>query len=159
MDSLMSLSIGPEDRQRPGAPGGTAVPDATVAFIPQDPRSPSEAGAEPGASSRSYDFLDPPRAPDELGWISYYRVRRLLGEGGMGLVFEAEDTDLLRPVALKVIRPELAASPQAMERFTLEARAMAALKHDHVVTIYQVGQQRGGPGPGMRKETATGPRW
>jgi serine/threonine protein kinase len=61
----------------------------------------------------------------------------------MGLVFEAEDTDLLRPVALKVIRPELAASPQAMERFTLEARAMAALKHEHVVTIYQVGQQRG----------------
>ena len=139
----MSLPIGPEDRQHPGAPGGTAEPDVTVAFIPQDPRSPSEAGAEPGASSRSYDFLDPPRAPGELGWISNYRVRRLVGEGGMGLVFEAEDTDLLRPVALKVIRPKLAASPQAMERFTLEARAMAALKHDHVVTIYQVGQQRG----------------
>jgi len=61
----------------------------------------------------------------------------------MGLVFEAEDTDLLRPVALKVIRPELAGSAEATQRFTLEARAMAALKHDHIVTIYQVGQQRG----------------
>ena len=63
----------------------------------------------------------------------------------MGLVFEAEDTDLLRPVALKVIRPELAGTPLAAQRFTLEARAMAALKHDHIVTIYQVGQQRGVP--------------
>ena len=63
----------------------------------------------------------------------------------MGLVFEGEDTDLLRPVALKVIRPELAGSPQVAQRFALEARAMAAVKHDHVVTIYQVGQQRGVP--------------
>src|SRR5260370_1644040 len=61
----------------------------------------------------------------------------------MGLVFEAEDADLLRPVALKVIRPELAGSPEATQRFTLEAQAMAALKHDHIVTIYQVGQERG----------------
>ncbi len=95
--------------------------------------------------SGSYDFLDPPRAPGELGWLAHYRVLRCIGEGGMGLVFEAEDTDLLRPVALKVIRPELAGSPQAAQRFTLEARAMAALKHDHIVTIYQVGQERGVP--------------
>ena len=63
----------------------------------------------------------------------------------MGLVFEAEDTDLLRPVALKVVRPELAGSTRAAQRFTLEARAMAALKHDHIVTIYQVGQVAGSP--------------
>ena len=102
---------------------------------------PDESLAEAGR----FDFLDPPRAPDELGWLAHYRVRRLLGEGGMGLVFEAEDTDLLRPVALKVIRPELAGSRQAAQRFLLEARAMAALKHDHIVTIYQVGQQNGVP--------------
>jgi serine/threonine protein kinase/regulation of enolase protein 1 (concanavalin A-like superfamily) len=102
----------------------------------------------PGASraeSGRFDFLDPPRAPDELGWLAHYRVRRLVGEGGMGLVFEAEDADLLRTVALKVIRPELAGSPLAAQRFLLEARAMAALKHDHIVTIYQVGQERGVP--------------
>jgi serine/threonine protein kinase len=77
--------------------------------------------------------------------LAHYRVRRCIGEGGMGLVFEGEDADLLRPVALKVIRPELAGSLQVAQRFAQEARAMAALKHDHVVTIYQVGQQRGLP--------------
>jgi len=61
----------------------------------------------------------------------------------MGLVFHAEDTHLLRPVALKVIRPELAASPEAAARFAREARSAAAIKHDHVVTIYQVGEARG----------------
>ena len=63
----------------------------------------------------------------------------------MGLVFHAEDTELLRPVALKVIRPELADKPQAAQRFMRKARTMAALKHDHIVTIYEVGQERGVP--------------
>ncbi len=134
----------PEDQQPFGAPGGTA-PEATAEYVNKDVVLPAEDRAERGASPEGYDFLDPPRAPGELGWLAHYRVRRLLGEGGMGLVFEAEDTDLLRPVALKVVRPELAGSTQAAQRFTLEARAMAALKHDHIVTIYQVGQVRGVP--------------
>ena len=81
-----------------------------------------------GAWHEGRDFLDPPRAPGELGWLAHYRVRRCIGEGGMGLVFEAEDTDLLRSVALKVIRPELAGIPQVVRRFLREAQAMAALK-------------------------------
>ena len=118
----------------------------TVAYIPKNALSPAGAAlGDSHAERRHYDFLDPPRGPGELGWVAHYRVRRLLGEGGMGLVFEAEDTDLLRRVALKVIRPELAGTSLAAQRFTLEARAMAALKHDHIVTIYQVGQQRGVP--------------
>ncbi|MFI5458735.1 MAG: protein kinase [Isosphaerales bacterium] len=133
----------PETVQPPGVRAGTAGQDETVAYIPKDGPSPSGAGADRGAPRGSYQFLDAPRAADEIGWLAHYRVRRCIGEGGMGLVFEAEDTDLLRPVALKVIRPELAGSPEATQRFTLEARAMAALKHDHIVTIYQVGQQRG----------------
>src|SRR5262249_30352102 len=112
--------------------------------IPKNLMSPAVRG-ESEAETRRYDFLDPPKAPDELGWLAHYRIHRLLGEGGMGLVFEAEDTDLLRPVALKIIRPELAGSAQAAQRFTLEVRTMAALKHDHIVTIYQVGQHRGVP--------------
>ena len=126
--------------------GAAGPPDVTAAYIPKDALSP--AGAALGGSHaerRRYDFLDPPRGPGELGWVAHYRVRRLLGEGGMGLVFEAEDIDLLRRVALKVVRPELAGTALAAQRFTLEARAMAALKHDHIVTIYQVGQQRGVP--------------
>jgi len=125
-------------------PTGMVHPDATVDFIRKNTMSPAEAvrGELPVESGR-FDFLDPPRAPDELGWLGHYRVRRCIGEGGMGLVFEAEDTDLLRPVALKVIRPELAGSSQAAQRFSREARAMAAVKHHHIVTIYQVGQERG----------------
>ena len=136
----------PEPPGLPGEHGGTARPDATADYLSTDKMPPaSSLLSEPPAGAGHFDFLDPPRAPDELGWLAHYRVRRLLGEGGMGLVYEAEDSDLLRPVALKVIRPELASSPQAAQRFLLEARAMAALKHDHIVTIYQVGQQHGVP--------------
>ena len=146
MDSLMSTPNRPQDQQQPAPGGGTAHPDATVDYIPKNTMSPAgSVRGELHAQSGPYDFLDPPRASGELGWLAHYRVRRCIGEGGMGLVFEAEDTDLLRPVALKVIRPELAGSTQATQRFTLEARATAALKHDHIVTIYQVGQVRGVP--------------
>ena len=136
----------PESSSSPRVYSGTAHPDATVDYNLKNTTSqPGAVRGESPAESGPYDFLDPPRALGELGWLAHYRVRRLLGEGGMGLVFEAQDTDLLRPVALKVIRPELAGSAQAAQRFTLEARAMAALKHDHIVTIYQVGQERGVP--------------
>jgi len=136
----------PEAPQPRGVHGGTPQADATVDFIPKDLMSAARAASgESLAEIARYEFLDPPRAPGELGWLARYRVRRLLGEGGMGLVFHAEDTELLRPVALKVIRPELADKPQAAQRFMREARAMAALKHDHVVTIYEVGQERGVP--------------
>ncbi|MBV8430400.1 MAG: protein kinase, partial [Solirubrobacterales bacterium] len=142
----MSSPSRPEDRQPPDSLGGTAGPEATVGYRTEDERSSSGVAAEGGGpSSATYAFLDPPRDPGELGWLAHYRIRRCIGEGGMGLVFEAEDTDLLRPVALKVIRPQLADSPQIAHRFLREARAMAALKHDHVVTIYQVGQERGVP--------------
>lgn len=63
----------------------------------------------------------------------------------MGIVFQAEDDQLRRPAALKVMRPELAAQDDARVRFLREARAAAALKHDHIVTIYQVGDESGVP--------------
>jgi urea transport system substrate-binding protein len=87
-------------------------------------------------------LLAPPMSPGELGWLAHYRVLQVLGRGGMGAVFLAEDTHLQRPVALKVILPNLASSGTARERFLREARAAAALKTDHVVTVYQVGQDR-----------------
>jgi urea transport system substrate-binding protein len=90
-------------------------------------------------------LLSPPSGPDELGWLAHYRVLQVIGRGGMGAVFRAEDSHLLRIVALKVILPEYAANQLARDRFLREARASAAVKSDHVVTIYQVGQDNDTP--------------
>ncbi len=72
--------------------------------------------------------------------ISHYRILRRLGAGGMGEVFEAEDTDLHRKVAVKILPQNLAAKPETLERFKREARALAALNHPNIVTIYSVEQ-------------------
>jgi eukaryotic-like serine/threonine-protein kinase len=94
---------------------------------------------------RPWPFLGPPQAPDEIGRLAQYRVLKLLGQGGMGIVFRAEDEQLRRPAALKVMRPDFAAHEDARARFLREARAAAHLKHDHIVTIYQVGEHDGVP--------------
>jgi serine/threonine protein kinase len=98
-----------------------------------------------GGSSQTLPFLAPPEGPDELGRLAGYRVRKRLGEGGMGLVLLAEDIQLKRDVALKVMRPALAENPDARQRFLREGQAMAAIQHDHIVTIYQVGDADGVP--------------
>jgi serine/threonine protein kinase len=95
------------------------------------------------APPSAYRFLDPPRQPDEMGRLGNYRVLRLLGKGGMAYVFLAEDVSLRRRVALKVMKPELGNDPSAAQRFLREARTAAAIKHDHLVTVFQVGQQGG----------------
>jgi serine/threonine protein kinase len=77
--------------------------------------------------------------------LDHFRIVRLLGQGGMGAVYLAEDTRLGREVALKTMRPELAARPGAKERFLREARLAAALEHDHIVPIYHVGEANGTP--------------
>jgi WD40 repeat protein len=97
------------------------------------------------ASKELYDFLSPPQAPDELGRLGPYRVLQVLGAGGMGVVFRAEDPQLKRLVALKAMLPALAVSATARQRFLREAQAAAAIKHDHIVTIYQVGEDSGVP--------------
>jgi WD40 repeat protein len=89
--------------------------------------------------------LTPPQRPDEIGRLGPYRVLTRLGSGGMGIVFGAEDPALGRPVALKVLLPSLAANADSAERFLREARIMAKLKHENVVTVYQVGKDRNIP--------------
>jgi tRNA A-37 threonylcarbamoyl transferase component Bud32 len=84
-------------------------------------------------------FLTPPLRGDELGRLADFRVLQLIGQGGMGIVFRAEDTRLNRVVALKVMQPRFASDTTTRQRFLREARAMAAIKSDHVVTIYEVG--------------------
>lgn len=90
-------------------------------------------------------FLAPAAGPNELGRLGNYRVLRVLGAGGMGIVYQAEDLQLQRPVVLKVMKPELASQPEAHQRFLREARAIASFNHDHIVAVFQVGEDRGMP--------------
>jgi serine/threonine protein kinase len=75
--------------------------------------------------------------------LSHYRIVDKIGAGGMGEVYRATDTKLNRDVALKVLPAEMALDPERLARFQREARAVAALNHPHIVTIYSVEEYDG----------------
>jgi serine/threonine protein kinase/formylglycine-generating enzyme required for sulfatase activity len=131
-----TLSEGKGQEEPPSKP-----PSAKISV--QDGQGLAQGAEEP--LEESVSFLSPAKEPDEIGRMGGYRVLKTLGQGGMGAVFLAEDSQLRRTVALKVMLPEQAKKPEAKERFLREARAAAAIEHDNIVTIYQVGEEHGIP--------------
>jgi eukaryotic-like serine/threonine-protein kinase len=83
-------------------------------------------------------FLRPSESTASLGRLASYEVLEVLGRGGWGIVLKAFDPALHRPVAIKVLAPEYAANGNARKRFEGEARAAAAVIHDHVVPVHAV---------------------
>src|SRR6185503_3923658 len=75
--------------------------------------------------------------------LGHYRIDAKVGEGGMGVVYRAQDTRLDRPVALKVLPPERVADPERKRRFVHEAKAASALNHPNIVHIYGIDTDAG----------------
>jgi hypothetical protein len=117
----------------PGRTGGSSIPSAS-----HPPNSVTNAVtiANSGKSA-------PPVTIGSLQSFGRYEIIAVLGKGGMGVVYQARDPQLSRDVALKVMRPDVAAKPDSSDRFLREARAMATFRHDHVVEIYEYGELDG----------------
>jgi uncharacterized RDD family membrane protein YckC len=103
-----------------------------------------EAVEKPARSEESGE-TDSAAGPDPLAGtrLRHFQLTRLLGRGGMGSVYLASDTSLERPVAMKLLAPEIAHDPEVVARFAREARAQARLRHPNVAQIYFIGEDAG----------------
>ncbi len=110
-------------------------------YLGPDPTGAYESEANPSASSgidETLGSLAPSDWPDSLGRLGTYEVKGVIGRGGMGVVLKAFDPALNRNVAIKVLSPHLADCGAARRRFLREARAAAAVAHEHVVSVFAV---------------------
>jgi serine/threonine protein kinase len=82
----------------------------------------------------------PPKLEDVAKWLPQYRIGCVLGHGGMGAVYKGEQITLERPVAIKLLPPELAADAQFLARFQREAKVLARLQHPGIVAVHDFGQ-------------------
>jgi WD40 repeat protein len=107
------------------------LPEEGTGPIPSLPGQPNQAA--PGSPAES----------PEINTLGKYRMQRKLGQGGMGVVYQAEDTLLDRQVAVKVLPAAQSAAAAALSRFRREASAVARLNHPNVVPIYEIDQEQG----------------
>ncbi|MBL8822071.1 MAG: serine/threonine protein kinase [Planctomycetia bacterium] len=96
-------------------------------------------------SKATLPVLQPTLLPGYLGRLGNIQIRRVIGRGGMGVVFEGLDSILNRTVAVKVLSPHLLERPEAKNRFVREAQSAAALTHENVVAIHAISEADGIP--------------
>jgi eukaryotic-like serine/threonine-protein kinase len=134
--------------RRPPRPGATPAPGPAywpaVRELQRDDLEPTRLDVA-GLAGRPLPFLAPSDDSTHLGRLDHFEVVEVIGRGGMGVVLKARDACLQRFVAIKVLAPELADNETARQRFCREARAAAAVSHDHVVGIYAVEESDGLP--------------
>jgi serine/threonine protein kinase len=134
-----------DDRSRVRTPIPPAPAKAPSGVLPVSPSRATLPRVSADSTQELVSLLAPPQEPGELGRLASYRVLQVLGSGSTGVVVLAEDVHLRRQVALKVMKPAPEADDLARQRFLREAQATAVLDHDHIVAIYQVGEDRGVP--------------
>lgn len=111
-------------------------------------------------------ILQPSQREQSIGRLGKYHIECELGSGGFGVVFKAFDDQLMRPIAIKVLKRELARSTVARRRFLREARAAAAINHPSVVTLHAVDEHDGNPfivmelvsGPSLKQRIGMEPK-
>jgi serine/threonine-protein kinase len=103
----------------------------------------SRAPHEPSSPTDGAAGADPPDQSPPIPRLGGYRLGHRLGAGGMGAVFLAQDESLGRPVAVKILGPDLLGTGERSERFLREARAVARLRHPNIVDVYAAGEQDG----------------
>ncbi len=144
---LSVLELPPEERPDfldsacRSRPGLRSEVESLLAAYEHAPGYFDELGARlplPGAPNDQAAAQDPYRLVGRS--LQHYAVRSVLGGGGMGVVYQAEDTRLKRPVALKFLPPSLSRDAAAKQRFLREARAASALDHPNICTIHEVGE-------------------
>jgi serine/threonine-protein kinase len=131
-----------------GLVGGEPWLEAVRRYLGADPTESYEAGPPAEVEvevDKSLGFLAPSDWPDSLGRLGTYEVKGVVGRGGMGVVLKAFDPALSRNVAIKVLSASLATCGAARRRFLREAKAAAAVAHEHVVSVFAVVETAGLP--------------
>jgi tRNA A-37 threonylcarbamoyl transferase component Bud32 len=119
------------------------LPPTVVA--PAKPPSRPRPGPVEDTNQLIARLLRPARQQGEIGWIGNFRVFELLGSGATSLVFRAEELEIHTPVALKVMKPIENDDGLAKQAFLREAKAACGIEHDHILTVFQVNEDRGIP--------------
>src|SRR6516162_6053516 len=120
--------------------GSETVPESDVDLVRRlEQIPPTEPDRNSGEEAGPIAFPGPPTDKGPLGQLGGLHMRQELGRGRFGVVYEAVD-ELDRLVAVKVLRPQLAADVRERARFEQEARKAAAVRHDHIAAVLRVGQ-------------------